>query len=99
MSQRPSENARLLELMADAAITGLDARDSAELASLLEGHTVDLLAFERAAAAADAALTGPAPDLMPDHVRRRADATLRALMRGVPVQGAAEAAQLVERAP
>jgi anti-sigma-K factor RskA len=68
----PSDHDRILELLADQAITGLNAVEQAELKSLLEANpNFDLAALDRTAAMLDIAASVDDIEPLPDHVRDR----------------------------
>lgn len=74
-ASRPESNPnhdRLLDLMCDEALCGLSASERAELEALSrEFPGVDDGSFERAAAAADLAMSGARVEAMPEHLRSK----------------------------
>jgi len=71
-SSYPSDHDRVLELLADQAISGLDAVEQMELKSLLEVNPdFDLAALDRTAAMLDIAASVDDIEPLPDHLRDR----------------------------
>jgi hypothetical protein len=77
---------RLLDLLADQAVQGLDAADEAELELLLSAAPdVDAEELQRCAAALDCALAGPSAEPLPPTLRLAVERDLRRLMNaGTP---------------
>lgn len=71
-SSYPSDHDRILELLADQAISGLTAGERIELKSLLEANPdFDLAAMDRTAAMLDIAASADDIEPLPDHLRDR----------------------------
>jgi len=71
-SSYPSDHDRMLELLADQAIGGLDAAEQTELKSLLQANpTFDFAALDRTAAMLDIAASTDDIKPLPDHLRNR----------------------------
>lgn len=71
----PFAHERLLELLADRAVLGLDAREEADLSNLLREYPgEDADAFDRAAAALDTAVMRGKVEAMPAHLAMRIEA-------------------------
>ncbi len=77
-----SDHDRLLELLADRALVGLDADEQHELDSLLQAHPdFDAESLDRTAALLDwavsAAETEPLPQPLRDHIREQGMSAVR----------------------
>jgi len=71
-SSYPSDHDRMLELLADQAIGGLDAAEQTELKSLLQANPAfDFAALDRTAAMLDIAASADDIKPLPDHLRNR----------------------------
>ncbi len=71
-SSYPSDHDRMLELLADQAIGGLDAAEQLELKSLLEtSPDFDLESLDRTAAMLDVAASAEGIEPLPNHLRDR----------------------------
>jgi anti-sigma-K factor RskA len=90
MSTPADPRQRLLDLLADQALQGLDSADEAELELLLHAFPdVDAEELQRTAAALDRALAEPAPEPLPAQLRLTVERDLVRLMnagaKGHPV--------------
>jgi len=81
----PAGRERLLELLADRAVFGLEAVEEAELAGLLRDHPgIDAEDLDRIAAAVAVATGGPASAALPAGLRARLAADLRRQSSAAP---------------
>jgi hypothetical protein len=83
---RRDADERMLDLLADRALFGLDAAEARELDALLRSHEAGMRdEFERLAAATAVAVGGPAGEMSPDLRARLRDDARRFAGGGVPV--------------
>lgn len=81
----PAGRERLLELLADRAVFGLEAAEEAELAGLLQDHSgIDAEGLDRVAAAVAVATGGTPPAALPAGLRARLAADLRRQSSATP---------------